>query len=181
MRERPILFSTPIVQAILAGEKTQTRRIIKEDLSVIRESEIDVFKDFLIHGRCPYGVPGDQLWVRETFQVIEKPFRDPGSYAIIAYDDPEYIYKADKLPHIADIMKWKPSIFMPREASRITLEIEEVRVERVQDISYPDAKAEGCGDPQGFYDIWCKINGEQLWLDNPWVWVVKFVEYKGGL
>jgi len=164
MKSRPILFSTDMVQAILAGKKTQTRRIVKS-------------RHFLKN--CPYGQPGDQLWVRETFKTVEKPIRDSGSGAIMAYDTPEYIYKADKLPHIQKLIKWKPSIFMPREASRITLEITDIRVEKLHNITEEDAIAEGFKDITAFGMKWVMLNGGPSWEGNPWVWVIKFKRIKG--
>ena len=163
MKERPILFSAPMVRAILSGAKTQTRRIIKPQPI---DSADDPIGAYTVDGgrswRCPHGRPGDRLWVREAF------IHEPADYC------------------------WKPSIHMPRWASRITLEITDVRVERLQDISEADAVAEGC-EPirpelvqdgmivrQGrsaveeFRLVWEQIHGGGSWEKNPWVWVIKF-------
>ncbi len=222
MKEHPILFSTPMVQAILEGRKTQTRRITKPQLSAKCEfCGIDRKKGFgspyALHtlsfndGRyscsycgafvpnnkkplkCPYGQPGDLLWVRETFSA-------PGESQL----GTAFLFKADFSIGVSEHKKnkgmWKPSIHMPKAAARIWLEITEVKVERLQDISEEDAIAEGCfkygpfGEyagskhPSGgamkyrayskaaraFQCIWESINGEQSWKKNPWVWVVKF-------
>jgi hypothetical protein len=155
MKVHPILFSTPMVQAILAGKKTQTRRIIKPQpdinglhnhttLPMSIDSDLEGWhgtidqtgesKEF----KCPYGKEGDTLWVRETFAVND-----------IVTNGNAFIYKAN-LKEGEEIRyfdltkkKWKPSIFMPRAASRITLQIIDIRVERLQDISDEDAKSEG--------------------------------------
>jgi hypothetical protein len=167
MKEYPILFSTPMVQAILEGRKTQTRRVIQPQPKVINKHDFK-WKNLCysgmteIHGgtfrlQNPYGWPGDLLWVRETFQIIP-----PNSI----------FYKADKENKVKK--GWKPSIHMPKEAARIWLQIKDVRVERLQQISYADAKAEGVEYPHNFYDLWLKINGPLSWDANPWVWVVEF-------
>lgn len=180
MKTRPILFSAPMVRAILDWRKTQTRRIVKPEH--LRTSQaVDLVLGSLAAARlieattyCPYGQLGDRLWVRETFS----PTMDGGA-----------LYRADPM---YDGMKpgdfawsWKPSIFMPRWASRITLEITAVRVERLRDISDDDAVSEGyyfapnrCPDefdPAGWYEsLWESINGPGSWAANPWVWVIEF-------
>jgi hypothetical protein len=168
MKERPILFSAPMVRALLDGTKTQTRRIIKPNHCVAPSMRLS-----MVPG-CPYGVPGDRLWVRETFcPQMNATDRTPF-----------YRSTGDELP---SCHKWKPSIFMPRWASRITLEITEVRVQRVQDISEEDAKAEGGGfirehpdadetlsDKKLFQFLWESISGETSWDANPWVWAITF-------
>ena len=191
-KERPILFSGLMVRAILEGRKTQTRRIVKclvSDGAVFGvRPMIDEPGMWLYNGRvfpCPYGKPGDRLWVRETFSVCV---------------DSNIFYKADGKPDPWDGIKWKPSIHMPRVASRITLEITGVRVEQLQDITNADCVAEGIepiGDEQtikgtGFTvqagrlndrystvrqlysELWESINGPGAWNANPWVWVVEF-------
>lgn len=183
--DRPILFSGKMVQAILEGRKTQTRRIIK-----YRDPRWEVSDDALtgkiwpywpdyVHGGelddsnciCPYGQSGDRLWVRETWQYTGPELND----------EPGYVYRATD-PDWASMegWKWKPSIFMPRQASRISLEIESVRVEKLQDISEEDAIAEG-SEAAGqltavnrFTNLWVKINGEGSFDANPWVWVIEF-------
>lgn len=177
MKERPILFSGPMVRAILAGKKTQTRRIVKPRWLPIVEECLRVngkwvFTTLGYDLTTPYGEPGDRLWVRETFcpnwcdEVIYKA--DGGSAVEAGYErEPS----------------WKPSIHMPRKASRILLALTGVRVERLQSISEKDAEAEGCGiseryckvEPRvHFSSVWEEINGLQSWLDNPWVWVLDF-------
>ena len=158
--ERPILFSTQMIQQILDGKKTQTRRIIKSptgrfevatanyepnaahyyhnrEVIAVDDNDHDV-KTIL----CPYGQSGDVLWVRETWRPIFKDIRDQGSYELIDTVVDYYEYKADKQHHVQKLIKWKPSIFMPKEACRIKLLIKDIRVERLQDISEEDAVAE---------------------------------------
>lgn len=207
MKERPILFSAPMVRAILEGRKTQTRRVVKPGppdglgmyacLGAWRYEGVDYRANEV--ETCPYGVPGDRLWVRETWQMVdplEVPENRRGSRAPFTGCQGARIipwvatYRADgELAHerYGDIV-WKPSIHMPRWASRITLEITGVRVERLQDISEEDALAEGVHrfdwqDDNGecpattreaFARLWASINGPDSWTANPWVWVVEF-------
>jgi hypothetical protein len=187
MKERGIIMQGESVLGILEGRKSQTRRVIKPQPTIITDQ--DHFRNYLqIHGRgvwfegdpnktCPYGQPGDRPWVRETF-------------CDLGAGDNRIIYKASFDDLTAEMMRqsghgtpiWKPSIFMPRWASRITLEIVNVRVERVQDISEEDAKAEGVTCPsfinprQAYYDLWDSINAERGygWDVNPYVWVIEF-------
>lgn len=221
MKERPILFSGPMVKAILAGTKTQTRRLVSPQpehrphheygdgvwqqriqggrgarLNVecvvtlykpkgprTEETRVVPLEEWLLR-RCPYGV-GDRLWVRETF----------------ASDGIDTLYAADCRPE--DLIeerairrahpgigaefpggKWRPSIFMPRKLSRLTLEVTEVRVRRLQEISEEDAKAEGMDPGTGENVAWCRfqfstlwdsINGKRApWASNPWVWAITF-------
>ena len=161
-KERPILFSAQMVRAIIAGTKTQTRRAIKtpEKYQGIRECGFC----------CPYGQPGDRLWVRETF-CTEK-----GGTVHYRADGWQY----EDAPNNG----WKPSIFMPRKLSRITLEVVSVIAERLQEISETDAIAEGCHVGIGagnwrnarhrYRELWNVINGAGSWEENPWVWVIKF-------
>jgi hypothetical protein len=177
VKERPMLFNGDMVRAILDGRKTQTRRIAKP-----RHCN---------HGsegqRCPYGQPGDRLWVRETWSM------DAGAVSEDAESDWHICYKADlsvtqALCTDAECLRlydsqrsaWRPSIHMPRWASRITLEITDVRVERLQVISLDDAKAEGVETTDQYAELWCKINGAESWNANPWVWVVAFKRVEGG-
>lgn len=196
MKERPILFSAPMVRAILDGMKSQTRRTVKnrghlpefrgprgcEDdaecwgwenpdtglhIGIIPSSS-NGYKDSIL---CPYGVIGDRLWVRETWADLPHGLN---------YSEGEstLVFRAD-----GDIaIKWRPSIFMPRRASRITLEITNIRVERLNEISRGDCMAEGCPfpnmqdgpNPRDWYkDIWETLNGKGS-FDDRWVWVIEF-------
>lgn len=221
IKERPILFSAGMVKAIRQenNPKTQTRRIIKfprpdrwlDDLkSAYPDGKGDwVFWDHDEPGLaeftkkaypngggipCPYGKPGDHLWVRETWSAIGFAAKLPISEMNKAYGD-NIVYKADVDQSL--YYDWRPSIHMPRWASRITLEIVRVRVERVRDISPHDAEAEGiqvshyyCDegtapdftpmhrcDPIGkFRELWDSINARRGygWDQDPWVWVIEF-------
>jgi hypothetical protein len=228
MTERPILFSGPMVRALLDGTKTQTRRVMKPQPVRIGDSTILEWRDGLFQperlpnnsnllNHCPYGQPGDRLWVRETWRhtassldearaitediasgiavdwratYIERCIRDLG----FSREDAEM---AD------DFERWRPSIHMPRWASRILLEITGVRVERLQEISRADAVAEGIDRVENnygngpaycdygmknqddtaewfnspiasYHTLWESINGAGSWAANPWVWVVEF-------
>lgn len=201
--ERPILFSGAMVRAILNGSKTQTRRVVKpQPEEGYRLTEIPMSTkggewaldrnpshDSEIRLLCPYGKPGDRLWVREAVCL-----RPEG-----------YGYRADNDP-TNNPTRWIPSIHMPREASRITLEITDVRVERLQDISEADAEAEGVavGDwitlhgqfaslpmsvsrgavtaRESFQCLWNGLNGRRgyNWESNPFVWVVTFKRLEVG-
>lgn len=184
MKDIPILFSGPMVQAILEGRKTQTRRIINP-----QPVDGGPYCGMLYGCRdysCPYGAPGDRLWVRESWVTDEK--YDDLKPSLIPESAP-IEYKATDLPfHIG---KSRPSIFMCRWMSRITLEIKDIRVERLKDLSEEDAQAEGCvndvvlvdggSDYKGLYarerfmDLWNSINGKRFpWDSNPWVWAVEF-------
>lgn len=186
MKERPILFNAPVVRAILDGGKTQTRRPMKKlpwfdpagnrwhigDLEFNTEAEAMAALPLV----SPYGQPGGRLWVRETWNKFDAW----QGYFYAADDHPVGIGEADDPDHIEphDI-RWKPSIHMPRAASRITLEITSVRVERSNDCSEADAVAEGWpaddSDPRQWYAaLWEQINGSESWAVNPWVWVVEF-------
>lgn len=215
MKEQPILFNGDMVRAILDGRKTQTRRVVKIPkgwvpespdgsslvlgqitsahpkkgkfgLFITRTDDGFIQRDIVL---CPYGQPGDRLWVRESHYLKE----DGNGVAYAADNEP--------LPTGAKVhgfTKLRPSIHMPRWASRITLEITDVRVERLQDISEEDAKAEGLkyhsdlygyrlygkysgigptdgvGALDSFRSLWQSINGLESWDANPWVWVVEF-------
>lgn len=193
MKERPILFSVPMVMAILEGRKTQTRRIVKDTgLYAIEEKyhgkETARRELANLATQCKYGKPGDRLWVRETWRTHEMPngddgilFRADGSFVPI-----ENTAEAAEKWCAVKRSLWRPSIFMPRWASRITLEITGVRVERLQDISSQDAIKEGIGitmrnEPgavQRYAEIWESINGPGSWAENPFVWVIEFRRIK---
>jgi hypothetical protein len=169
-----------MVRALLDGSKTQTRRVVKPTPEWIGQSGVLSYRGRvgLPHALCPYGQPGDRLWVRETHM-------DLGAC---------YLYRADAEAEqeraiVAPRQPWRPAIHMPRAASRITLEITGVRVERLQDISPEDCWAEGiqemrdAGDENGelrgsvrqdYQALWESINGPGSWDANPWVWVVEF-------
>ena len=195
MKERPILFSAPMVRAILSGQKTQTRRAAKPvrhpDLGNTYDPGALVLEhepQHVIDRACPYGQPGDRLWVRETWMDLSGTGVEPitGSRSRYAYraDTPAGSYGDETRKEYG--LKWRPSIFMPRGASRILLEIVSVRVERLNDISEADLEAEGIqelidagvdhdGTPLDTYRVlWESINGANSWDKNPWVWVVEF-------
>lgn len=188
MKERPILMSAPMVLALQAGTKTQTRRVAKpvkhpdfgnpyDPGALAREPK------HVIERACPYGQPGDRLWVRETFAKI-----DGQTQPWIETDYRATYTHGDRLgDHLGIKRRWTPAIHMPRAASRITLEITDVRVGRLQDISEADAKAEGVSMPDGtptppdwwsyrqeYAHLWDWINGDGSWEENPWVWVIGF-------
>jgi hypothetical protein len=182
MKERPILFSAPMVRAILEGRKTQTRRVAKQTAN-------GHLKQLGGHRRwhpadpearlaSPYGQPGDRLWVREAWAYY-------GGDEYLYQQQNECVwYRAHDIGDPVPGVRWRPSIHMPRWASRITLEVTGVRVERLQDISEADAVAEGIEAPPPadpvdmpvwrYRQLWGAINGPKSWQANPWVWVVEF-------
>jgi hypothetical protein len=190
MKERPILFSAPMVRAILEGSKTQTRRLVKIP-DFVRGEPFD----------CPYGKVGDRLWVRETWKYWD--WTEDGMPWIKYQADDETKFFDSCIPEewsdrveqvwaelsvsnnyeidqAARDYKWRPSIFLPRWASRILLEITGVRIERLNDISVGDCCAEGAPLDQThavetwYQELWESINGAGSWAANPWVWVIKF-------
>jgi hypothetical protein len=221
VKERPILFSAPMVRAILAGTKTQTRRIVRIDDRPITASDVEKLKrqrgipsnaknvrmlgylkcdappgSATVSSRvdCPYGIPGDRLWVRESIKVVARADED-------GLDHDLAVFVADESATVLDTWVWNrevlPGIFMPRWACRIELEVTNVRVERLQEITEDDARAEGvdrdtepcdhtrlsceeigCMGPtyrSTFCELWDSINGDRGgWELNPWVWVVEF-------
>lgn len=208
--ERGMIFNAEMVRAILDGRKTQTRRIIKPQPEATLSGSLSgkwlsrplnglllpKIEDIAIH--CPFGVVGDRIWVRETFQgplfdydLMDSYCKDP-----TPFEKPEFcVYKADGVPapefYDADDELhscWRPSIHMPRWASRILLEITDVRVERLNSISDRDALREGCsaadmksGDcvADVFARLWASIYGSDSWNANPWVWVIEFKRVEG--
>lgn len=233
MKERPILFSGPMVRAILEGSKTMTRRVVKPQpptVFVPEEGFVFCDEEGIVWGRqrvltgcgsidvdafpfpsidspipCPYGQPGDRMWVRETFGIFDSAGNErtvvyradgddgPGTWLEVPEDK---YFNDDYFP--AD-ERWRPSIHMPRWASRITLEITDVRVERVQEITEKDSALEGTLECDGLFDeaeycrltkemgdamgdltpafrqLWDSINGKtHPWESNPWVWVISF-------
>ncbi|HDY4942930.1 TPA: hypothetical protein RQ524_001962 [Klebsiella pneumoniae] len=202
--ERGMIFNAEMVRAILDGRKTQTRRPIKwkqtrfteigerEDGSKWPWSE-DAEHAFDFWHPCPFGSVGDRIWVRETFQGPLFDFDLMDSYCkdSTPFEKSEFcVYKADGVPapefYDADDELhccWRPSIHMPRWASRILLEITGVRVERLKSISDRDALREGCstadmksGDcvADVLARLWASIYGDESWNSNPWVWVIEF-------
>jgi hypothetical protein len=249
IKEIPILFSTPMVKAILEGRKTQTRRLLKckripvEDIASVHpdgagagwiawigravsaeETRVVYPGD---HGfKCPYGKAGDLLWVRESWQLkgwdfeegtMTVKFKTGETHKCLAHDPDEdsswLMDKVDQLENRGYIkpdpsneemfvftdkaQPFHPSIHMPKEAARIWLRVENVRIERLQDITGDDVLAEGVGEKHRsgaksmttagidyrrwqadqklkFQKLWVKINGADTWQANPWVWVVQF-------
>ncbi|MCK6822441.1 morphogenetic protein [Enterobacter kobei] len=195
MKERGMIFNGEMVRAILDGRKTQTRRIIKPQPVMYEPGQSihvsDMINDAL---RCPFGQVGNRIWVREAFQgplVSEELLEEYRAYPE-KFENPEYCeYAADGGPRpeycdLDDNLRhgWRPSIHMPRWASRLILEITGVRVERLQAITLGDiCKEIGCGlydfrpATYGFQvweDLWKSIYGEENWQANPWVWVIEF-------
>jgi hypothetical protein len=215
MKERPIIFNAEMVRAILDGRKTQTRRLVPEwqipsetkqdagdypDNRWMAVAQRDRRWGFVVFGAteescaaqlteslCPFGSRDDRLWVRETF-------------AVGLCTKSTMAYRATHKPIDLDegwdeVIKWRPSIHMPRWASRIQLEITGARVERLNAISEDDAMAEGMDDgtsaaaiavgwfekPQRAYQrLWEQMYGEDSWASNPWVWVIQFKRVEGG-
>lgn len=204
MKETPIPFIPELVRAIMHGQKTQTRRVIKPDPKVVNQIYADacILTARILGGnnqriRCPYGRPGDRLWVRHPFwrggkgkndQVWDEftrmvRWQDGVEASLVELDLDEQGKHA--------MLKKKNARFMPKWAARLWLEITEIGVQRVQEISEADASAEGCPGlaflpgPDGadgiaprerFRELWDRINAERGydWESNPWVWVVKF-------
>jgi hypothetical protein len=194
-RERPIIFSAPMVRAILDGSKTQARRKVLLGRWQIEERDDGSPWPWLYDEkrggdswlRCPYGQPGDRLWVRETFAIVPRTaYRcSEGVQQTLRPDDDQdaAIYR-EGWTRSRGGFRWRPSIHMPRWASRITLEVTGIRVERLQDISEKDANAEGVKHSlhlpggrfarENFAHLWWTIHGDESWEANPLVWVVEF-------
>ncbi|EBZ4662803.1 hypothetical protein EBJ67_08255 [Salmonella enterica subsp. enterica serovar Bovismorbificans] len=225
MKERGMIFNGEMIRAILDGRKTQTRRPVKASTSdLLNLKELHPHKEYNIN--CPHGKVGDRIWVRETWALLgnedgccvdwndnlckgdEKTAariyrasceQRAGDYGMWSIPD-----DADWKPHTENEKfegAWRPSIHMPRWASRITLEITTVRVERLNAISEEDARAEGiidggclnCGEPEpcgcanpepdatdAFAYLWQSLYGQENWNANPWVWVIEFNRIEGG-
>lgn len=199
VKERPILFSGPMIRAILAGTKSQTRRIMKPQpvadarwgggyaWKTKRQSiSVDSLNDSsFCPDMYPYGRPGDRLWVRESWGIV------PGHPE---RKDDMVVYRANGASH-SSVERWRPSIHMPRWASRLTLEITDVRVERLQEISAGDCLREGIrldhsplwdklppsetDDYNAYRDLWERINGPGSWERNDFVWVISFKRVEG--
>lgn len=218
-KERGMIFNSEMVRAILSGQKTQTRRIVKCDFQEIAERDdgsLWPWREDCEHAEdywypCPFGDVGERIWVRETWAALgnedgcsidwnENLVKEGGAAGARIYrascEQKEGDYGLWSIPDDAewkphtDNMKyegtWVPSIHMPRWASRILLEITNVRVERLNDISEEDAKAEGVSPPArtitppeavyrvGFSELWRSIYGDENWEKNPWVWCISF-------
>lgn len=211
MKSRPILFSAPMVRALLDGSKTQTRRVVKPQppanthcvstyhypdprdhfWAYVNKGENECEMSSWVHP-CPYGQADDQLWVRETFDPIYPQDPTYNGGRPIEHDYRATYTHGDRLGDSLGIRKkWTPAIHMPRTASRISLEITGVRVERLQACNEVDAIAEGANwaactyeHPSwtpyrlGYCKLWESINGPGSWDKNPWVWVVEFKAVK---
>lgn len=213
MTEKPIIFNSEIIKALLDGRKTMTRRVIKPQIQSPKDG---AYFDNYNHGtqwnwwskdhkqflnadiiRCPYGQIGDGLWVRETWRVHKDydTLRPSTIFLAMGGDTAHCVcYKNDDRRDYGEDFwgRWRSPIFMPRWASRFDRSITDIRVERVQEITWNDMKAEGIeilpgsyNDPDNAYysmreefnNLWDSINGKKegcSWSDNPWVWVVEF-------
>lgn len=219
MTERGMIFNGEMVRAILDGRKTQTRRIVKSDCMDIGEKDDGTLWPWREHDNggdywypCPFGEVGDRMWVRETWQAIHDSVDEFGhveerTYSPSIPQEKDRYWHTVYAEHFGDENRedrgfpWRPAIHMPRWASRITLEITSVRVERLDDISQEDAQAEGiidggclnCGEPEpcgcvnpqpdatdAFAYLWQSIYGQENWDANPWVWVIEFRRIDGG-
>jgi hypothetical protein len=211
--ERPIISSAPMVRAILAGRKTQTRRLltvpwqgskrslpyepywVEEDGRLLFCDEYGEYHDVERTMRCPYGKPGDRLWVKETFAALDLGVKGK---ACIAYratcpgDAFDFVRGPSEVERIK-VHRWKSPLFMARDFSRLLLEVTEVRVQRLQEISDEDAAAEGVcletsedpryldayahGPRAAFSWLWDHLNADRApWASNPWVWAVTFCQ-----
>ncbi|MCP6123496.1 hypothetical protein NL458_05135 [Klebsiella pneumoniae] len=190
MKERGMIFNGEMVRALLDGRKTQTRRPIKwkqtrfteigerEDGSIWPWSEDAEHACYFWHP-CPFGAVGDRVWVRETWARYN-----------IDQNSHDIAYRATTPEDWPEEGRWRPSIRMPRWASRILLEITDVRVERLQSITLGDiCKEVGCGlydfrpatyGLQVWEELWKSIYGAENWQANPWVWVIEFKRVEGG-
>jgi hypothetical protein len=214
MADRPIIFSAPMIRALLDGRKTQTRRVAKITAVMGNKVAVDHPDERLIelepgefrHGVChyestgalsgPYPLPaavGDRLYVREAWAPLDAcTHNDPGAQALADRG----FYRADHPVDCGDVSRWRPSIHMPRWASRLTLIVTDVRVQRLQDISEVDAKAEGAapklpdqpkvipgmdGHLGDFRDLWNSLHGPDAWDANPWVCALTFTVHRGNI
>jgi len=193
MKTHPILFSSDMIQAILEGRKSMTRRVIRmysQDDHPLRQNPTWFFEN----KTCPYGIVGDVLWVRETF-CLTQPVNPEDYYFGYKAGGPCSSEKASEKYDYSNPDIWKPGIHMPKEACRIFLKVMNVRVDRLQHISYEDCENEGIlkresglyhdyENPKGEYhyvlpkqsfgSLWRIINGVESWELNPWVWVISF-------
>ncbi|MEK6849805.1 MAG: hypothetical protein AABY01_04540 [Nanoarchaeota archaeon] len=207
MTDRPILFSGPMVRAILAGRKTVTRRVVRKPARATALSWGEAMAEAVRRGwrgaqkrgpedgiewrcSCPYGATGDRLWVREAHCPLDMPHSPWPDLPHRCGGDGQTAHYREGFDRTAP--RWRPSIHMPRWASRLTLEIVSVRIERLQAITNQEARAEGVepddialedGGERGpdyrgpFRDLWDQINGERpgcSWAESPWVWRIEF-------
>lgn len=211
MKERGMIFNGEMVRAILDGLKTQTRRPVKFpvlDKNLGCELAGNELAGELSAGNylnSAFGKPGDRIWVREAFRVHSRA-TDVATLVYKANERNSWTEQTHRVPVAvcnkpATPEKWTPSLHMPRWASRILLEITDVRVERLNAISEEDARAEGiidggclnCGEPEpcgcanpepdatdAFAYLWQSIYGQESWNANPWVWVIEFERVEGG-
>ncbi|EPY3944406.1 hypothetical protein ACXDGC_001549 [Klebsiella pneumoniae] len=211
MTERGMIFNSEMVRAILDGRKTQTRRPVKfpvHDKNLGCELAGNELAGELSAGNylnSAFGKPSDRIWVRETFRVHSRA-TDVATLVYKASVQNSWTEQTHRVPVAvcnkpATPEKWTPSLHMPRWASRILLEITDVRVERLNTISEEDARAEGiidggclnCGEPEpcgcanpdpdatdAFAYLWQSIYGQENWNANPWVWVIEFKRVEGG-
>ncbi|EPB6880845.1 hypothetical protein ACRRLQ_001695 [Klebsiella variicola] len=230
IREKGLIFNSEMVRAILDGRKTQTRRIMKlqpkpsksrpgdfwfsskklESMVHVSDlapgnSPIADYHLFIQEHCCPFGAVGNRIWVREAFRVHSRA-TDVATLVYKASERNSWTEQTHRVPVAvcnkpATPEKWTPSLHMPRWASRILLEITDVRVERLNAISEEDARAEGiidggclnCGEPEpcgcanpepdatdAFAYLWQSIYGQENWNANPWVWVISFERVEGG-
>jgi len=215
-KEHSLIFSGPMVNAILDGRKTQTRRIVTHIASIGRITEFGrsttkgydgTFRDSKLRWhdldhdellvRCPYGNIGSNIWVRETWRLLD--CNNQGcciEYNTIAESEKDIVFSNEKSRkqawHYINKNGWISPIYMPRWASRIDLRITDISVERVQDITEEDVEAEGCLLAEGyeelvrtfyqypyrevFQDLWNFLNAKRgfPWESNPWVWKIEF-------
>lgn len=210
MNGRGMIFNSEMVRAILDGRKTQTRRVLATYQDAVKfcpEWDVNGKQIFIVLGEkdhtgmnpvitaipCPFGQQGDRIWVRETFRVHSRA-TDVATLVYRASVRNSWTEQTHRVPVAvcnkpATPEKWTPSIHMPRWASRITLEITDVRVERLNSISDSDASKEGCciadmesGDclSDVFTRLWTSIYGDDSWQANPWVWVIEFKRVEGA-
>ena len=209
MREHPLLMQGPLVRATLAGRKTQTRRpIIPQPDADIVAVRYDAIADLWLGNtpedndlgytsswaeRCPLGKAGDRLWVRETFQAWRKVGHESDEWEPIGVKAASFGDTIEYRATSKSTGPWTPSIHMPRWACRLVLPLVSVRVERVQDITEDDARAEGLRRTENgwtdgatgydvtsaraaFQELWASIYGQASWDVNPWVWVAEWKE-----
>ncbi len=204
MKETPILFSTPMVQGILQGRKTQTRRIVKDLIGLNRtNAKIAALEEYSL---CPFGKEGDILWVREAHKIVYN--KQTGNFSVFFRDDNvfHFYYKKLSLNLVKKLKKrkslnkrWVSARFLPKELSRIWLQNTGYKLERLNDITEDDAIAEGVQEHEGtcfwkdynhpeksvleagyfnpissFESLWRSIHGPESWHENPWVWALSF-------